>query len=168
LSERPPSWAVLGTLVGALLFIGALIVYVPYVLSGWRFSPPFLGWRPLRWIGATLIVFSVPVVIGFLMQFVREGHGTPIPMAPPQRLVVGGPFRFVRNPSYVAALAALFGQGLLFGSIRVLVYAAMMALAFHALVVGYEEPTLRRRFGVAYETYCRYVPRWVPRFRRPE
>jgi protein-S-isoprenylcysteine O-methyltransferase Ste14 len=102
-------------------------------------------------------------VIDFAVRFVREGHGTPVPVAPPRRLVVGGAFRFVRNPSYVAAVAAVVGQGFLLASPGVLAYGGLLALAFHLFVVGYEEPTLRRTFGADYEAYCRSVPRWLPR-----
>jgi protein-S-isoprenylcysteine O-methyltransferase Ste14 len=164
-SDRPPAWAVLGTVVGASLFIGALLVYLPYTITGWRLAPPFLGWEPTRWIGAALIVASVPVLLDFLVRFVREGHGTPVPVAPPQRLVVTGSYRFVRNPAYVAAIVLVVGQGLWLGSPGVLVYAAVLWLAFHLLVVLHEEPSLRRRFGAAYDDYCAKVPRWVPRMR---
>jgi len=163
MSDRPPLWAVLGTLVAAPLFMGATIVYVPYALSGWRFAPPFLGWDGTRWIGAGLIVLAAPVILDFLVRFVREGHGTPVPLAPPQRLVVRGAFRFVRNPAYLAAVAIMLGEALLLGSTRVLIYALVAALAFHLFVVGYEEPTLRKKFAAEYEAYARAVPRWLPR-----
>jgi protein-S-isoprenylcysteine O-methyltransferase Ste14 len=162
----PPLWAILGTLLAAPVFVGVLIVYVPWTLTGWRFRAPVAGWEPTRWIGAALIVLAVPVLGDFLLRFVLEGHGTPVPVAPPPRLVVRGPYRFVRNPAYVAVTAAIAGQGLLLGSRDVLVYAAGMALAFHLLVVGHEEPSLRGKFGAAYAAYCRDVPRWIPRLRR--
>jgi protein-S-isoprenylcysteine O-methyltransferase Ste14 len=76
-------------------------------------------------------------------------------------------FRHVRNPGYLAALGAMVGQGLLFGSKEVLVYALGMGLVFHLLVIGYEEPALRRKFGSEFDAYRRRVPRWLPRFRQP-
>jgi len=79
--------------------------------------------------------------------------------------VVGGPFRWVRNPGYVSVVTLLVGQALVFGSPGLLGYAAVVAIAFHLFVILYEEPTLRRRYGADYEMYCRAVPRWVPRFR---
>jgi protein-S-isoprenylcysteine O-methyltransferase Ste14 len=157
---------VLGTLVGAPLFIGATILYVPYTLSDWVLRRPFFGWLPWRWIGVASIALSLPIMLDFLVRFVREGHGTPMPMAPPRRLVVSGPFRWMRNPAYLAALVTIAGQGLLLGSVPVLLYALGMALVFHAFVVGYEEPTLRRTFGADYERYCHDVPRWLPRVPR--
>jgi len=163
-SDRPPLWAVIGTLFAAPVFIGLVLTYVPYTLCGWRFAPPFLGQAWTRWLGVALIVLALPVLADFLVRFVREGHGTPAPVAPPERLVVRGVFRYVRNPSYVAGVAAVVGQGLLFASVEVLVYALALAVGFHLFVVLYEEPTLRRKFGAAYEAYCRDVGRWLPRF----
>ncbi len=163
MGNRPPMWSVVGTLISAPLFMGAVIAYVPYALSGWRFAPPLLGVEFTRWIAVGLIAIAALVLLEFLVRFVAEGHGTPLPVAPPTRLVVGGAFRFVRNPGYIGAVSAIAGQGLLFGSAPVLIYAAVMALAFHLFVIGYEEPTLRRTFGTDYEAYFRRVRRWVPR-----
>ena len=163
MTGRPPAWSVLGTLVAAPIFIGFVIVYVPWMFTGWRSGPPLLGWALTRWLGAALIALSLPIVLDFLVRFVHEGHGTPIPIAPPQRLVVHGVFRFVRNPSYLAAIANVLGQALWFGNAATAYYAVFLALWFHVLVVTYEEPTLRRKFGDEYEEYCRRVGRWLPR-----
>ena len=163
MTTRPPLWAVLGTLVSAPLFIAFVMGYVPYAITGWRVAPAFFGWEPVRWVGVALLVLSSLLVLEFVGRFVFEGHGTPFPLAPPGCLVIGGAFRFVRNPSYVAAVLSVIGQGLLFGSRDVLLYAVVLALAFHLFVVAYEEPVLREKFGADYEAYCRRVPRWVPR-----
>lgn len=155
--------AALGTLIFAVLVPGTVAGYVPYLLSGWRLAP---GVAP-RLFGAALIVAALPVFIAFLVRFAREGIGTPAPIAPTERLVVGGPFRRVRNPGYLSVVALVAGQGILFASPATLLYAAHLALGFHAFVVLYEEPTLRRRFGSEYEDYCRRVPRWWPKLRAP-
>jgi len=154
-----------GTILFVLLVPGTAIVLGPWLLTGWRFAPPFLGWAPTRWLGVTLLVLALPVFALFCMRFVVEGHGTPAPIAPTEHLVVGGPFRWVRNPGYVSVVALLIGQALLFARPVLLVYAAVAALGFHLFVVLYEEPTLRRQFGADYEVYCRTVPRWIPRLR---
>jgi protein-S-isoprenylcysteine O-methyltransferase Ste14 len=99
-------------------------------------------------------------------RFAVEGLGTPAPVAPPERLVVGGLYRFIRNPMYVAVEATILGQALLLGQLILFAYAAAFALAVGAFVHFYEEPTLRRRFGSEYESYRRAVPAWRPR-RRP-
>jgi protein-S-isoprenylcysteine O-methyltransferase Ste14 len=150
----------LGTVVFTLAVPGIVVGLAPDLLSGWRLASS-VG---LRVLGALLILAALPVFGAFLVRFVREGIGTPAPIAPPERLVMGGPFQRVRNPGYVAVVALVVGQGLLFGSGAVLAYAVLLALGFHAFVVLYEEPTLRRRFGAEYEAYCRRVPRWWPRF----
>jgi protein-S-isoprenylcysteine O-methyltransferase Ste14 len=155
--DRPPWSAVIGTIVAASAFIGVVLGWVPYALCGWVARPSLFF--AARYLGVALIAPSLPILLAFLVRFVVEGHGTPAPMAPPRRLVVGGPFRYVRNPSYVAGTAAVAGQGLLFGSTAVLTYAACLAFGFHLFVVLYEEPTLRGKFGAAYEEYCRQVPR---------
>jgi len=76
---------------------------------------------------------------------------------------VVGFYRYVRNPMYLAVIATIVGQGLLLGRIVLLLYALAVGLAFSVFVRGYEEPTLRRRYGAEYEAYCRAVPRWWPR-----
>ena len=87
---------------------------------------------------------------------------TPAPNVAPERLVVGGVYRYVRNPMYVAALAAIVGQALLLGRLGLLLYAGAIWLVAAAFVRWYEEPTLTRRFGADYEAYRRAVPAWWP------
>ena len=163
---RPPLWAVVGTVVFVALVPGTVVVLVPYWLSGWRMAPPLLGTETTRWAGALLVVAGLPLFGSFCRRFVVEGHGTPAPVAPPEHLVVGGPFRVTRNPGYVAVVSLIVGQGLVFASPAVLVYAAIVAVCFHGFVVLYEEPALRAMFGAEFDDYCRRVPRWIPR-RRP-
>jgi protein-S-isoprenylcysteine O-methyltransferase Ste14 len=103
------------------------------------------------------------VLISAFARFVTEGLGTPAPVAPTERLVVGGLYRHVRNPMYLAVLAAIVGQALILGRAALLVYGAVVAVAFVAFVRLYEEPTLKATFGDAYETYRRAVPGWWPR-----
>jgi protein-S-isoprenylcysteine O-methyltransferase Ste14 len=84
-------------------------------------------------------------------------------VAPATRLVIGGLYRYVRNPMYLSVLAAIFGQAVLLGAGPLLAYAAGIALAFALFVRFYEEPTLRSQFGAEYERYCLAVPAWWPR-----
>jgi protein-S-isoprenylcysteine O-methyltransferase Ste14 len=97
---------------------------------------------------------------------VLEGRGTPAPVAPTERLVVGGLYRYVRNPMYVAVGATIVGQALLLGRPWLLAYAAAFWLVVATFVRVYEEPTLIRRFGREYDAYRSAVPGWWPR-RRP-
>jgi protein-S-isoprenylcysteine O-methyltransferase Ste14 len=161
--ERPSWSAIVGTIVFVAAVPGTVVVLVPYWLSGWRVAPPLIGTSLTRWLGIALIALGLPLFVDFVVRFVREGLGTPAPIAPTRHLVVGGPYRYSRNPGYVAVLALLVGQALVFAEPRLLVYAAAVAAGFHLFVLVYEEPTLRRTFGREYDAYCRQVPRWVPR-----
>lgn len=155
----------LGTALFVAVVPGTVVVLVPWLLTRWVLEPPFLGATATRVLGVLLILLAAPVFVSFNLRFVREGHGTPAPIAPTQHLVVGGPFRRVRNPGYLAVLGLIVGQALVFGSSALLCYAALLAGAFHVFVLLYEEPTLRRMYGTAYDDYCRAVPRWIPRLR---
>jgi len=159
-------WPTIGTIVFVIVVPGTVVVYVPFRLSGWQIAAPFFSMGAIRWAGVLLAACAVPVFTDFILRFVREGRGTPAPVAPTRHLVVHGTFRYVRNPGYVAVVALLVGQALFFGSTAVLLYALGVLAAFHLFVVLYEEPTLRRQFGAEYEAYCRRVPRWIPRRRR--
>jgi protein-S-isoprenylcysteine O-methyltransferase Ste14 len=110
-----------------------------------------------------MICAGLAVLLQAFARFVVEGIGTPAPVAPPERLVVGGAYRYVRNPMYIAVAALIVGQALLLGQAVLLLYAAGFCVAVAAFVHGYEEPTLVRRFGAQYESYRRAVPAWWPR-----
>ena len=166
-ADRELLWPTIGTVLFVLTVPGTVVVCIPYVLCRWTFAAPLFAIGAGRWFGVALIVGALPIFFDFVVRFVREGKGTPAPVAPTLRLVVGGTFRYVRNPGYIAVVSLLVGQALLFGSGAVLLYAFTVAAGFHLFVVLYEEPTLRRQFGAAYEAYCRDVPRWLPRWRRP-
>ena len=119
----------------------------------------------LRVLGALLIALGLPVLVHAFVRFVTEGRGTPSPVAPTSSLVVGGLYRWVRNPMYVAVGAVIAGQALLLGSPALGVYLALFCTAVVTFVHGYEEPVLRARFGEEYEVYRGAVPAWWPRLR---
>lgn len=118
--------------------------------------------HPVAWEAVPLIVAGSVLYAWCVWNFAAVGRGTPGPWDAPRRVVAAGPYRWVRNPIYIAALAIVGGEAWLFMSLRLLIYVAAMAVCFHLLVVGYEERTLRRRFDGAYEEYRRDVPRWIP------
>ena len=115
--------------------------------------------------GAVLTAAGVVVLVQAFARFVREGLGTPAPVAPTETLVVGGLYRYVRNPMYLAVLATIVGQALLLGQPILLGYAFVVWIAFASFVRFYEEPHLTRRFGESYRAYRAAVPAWVPRVR---
>ena len=155
--------ALLGSGVFLVAAPGTVAGLVPWLLTHWKQEPPLLGLAVLRPLGALLLLPGLFVLLDSFLRFALQGLGTPAPVLPTRHLVVTGLYRYVRNPMYLAVLSIVVGQGLLFGSERVLAYALIVFLAFHAFVVLYEEPTLRDSFGVEYEAFFKAVPRWLPR-----
>jgi protein-S-isoprenylcysteine O-methyltransferase Ste14 len=154
--------AALGSLVFLVAAPGVVAGLVPWLLTRWEASDTWLGVRAL---GLALIVAGIACLLEAFARFVLEGLGTPAPVAPPEHLVVGGLYRHVRNPMYLAVGATIVGQALFLGRPILFAYAAVFAAAVAAFVRLFEEPTLTQQFGVEYEEYRRAVPRWLPRLR---
>jgi len=155
--------AVLGS---ALFFVIAPLVlagFVSWWVTQWEFRPAFFGLDLTRILGGILIIVGGAGLVDSFSSFALEGLGTPAPIAPPQKLVVTGLYRYVRNPIYIAVVAVIFGQALLFGDSRLLWYGALLWLFFHVVVVLYEEPSLKQTFRMEYESFRTNVPRWIPR-----
>ena len=166
---RPPLREVIGPIVGSIAFFvlapGTVAFWVPWRITRWEMAPPLLGLTALRPVGAVLALLGLAGLAESFSRFAIHGRGTPAPVMPPTRLVVTGLYRYVRNPMYVAVLSIVVGQALLFGSRRLLIYAATVWVATSLFVQLYEEPHLRARFGAEYLTYCAAVRRWWPRWR---
>jgi protein-S-isoprenylcysteine O-methyltransferase Ste14 len=153
--------AIIGSAIFLVIAPGTLAVYVPWYLTHWNFAPTLF---PIaRVLGAALIVAGLPILLDSFARFALQGLGTPAPVMPPKRLVVTGLYRYVRNPMYVAVTALIAGQGLLFGSVTVLEYSAIVWAGFFLFVVAYEEPALGEQFGDEYKRYRANVRRWLPR-----
>ena len=157
--------AILGSAIFLVIAPGTLAVYVPWTLERWSLAPPLLGFSPFRWLGVLLIALGLPVLLDSFARFAWQGLGTPAPVAPPKHLVVTGLYSYVRNPIYLAVTSLIFGQGLFFGNARVLEFGLVVWLGFHAVVLAYEEPTLRNKFGDEYKEFCANVRRWLPRIK---
>ena len=154
-----PIRATVGSLVFFCLAPATVAGWVPYALTGWRL-PPF---APGRVGGAVVAAIGAVGLVECVGRFAIAGRGTPAPIAPTERLIVTGFYRYVRNPMYVAVVTIIAGQAWLFASLALLAYALTVWLAFAAFVLVYEEPTLHRQFGPDYDRYRAHVPRWWPR-----
>jgi protein-S-isoprenylcysteine O-methyltransferase Ste14 len=138
---------------------GAGAVLVPWWILN-TFDPTATA---TAWPAVVLIALGAAVYLWCVWLFAAVGGGTPGPWDSPQRFVAVGPYRWVRNPIYVASIVLVLGEAWLFEAPALLVYVAAMVIVFHLFVISYEEPTLRRRFGDDYLDYQRRVPRWLPR-----
>jgi protein-S-isoprenylcysteine O-methyltransferase Ste14 len=153
--------AVLGSAAFAAAAPGTMVVLVPWLLTRWHSSHPS---GPSIALGVVLLGAGAIAGLHTTASFVREGRGTPAPNAPPEQLVVGGLYRHVRNPMYLAVIAAVVGEALVLGRGVLLVWATSFWIVVHLWVLAYEEPVLTRRFGDPYLLYRHHVRRWVPRF----
>jgi protein-S-isoprenylcysteine O-methyltransferase Ste14 len=154
--------AATGSVVFLVVAPGVVAGLVPWLLTDWRAGDP-LAWLVV--LGWALIAIGVVALLDGFARFVLEGLGTPAPVAPTQRLVVGGLYRFVRNPMYLAVAAVILGQAAVLGRWVLFFYALAFGATVWSFVHWYEEPTLRRQFGREYAQYCESVPAWWPRWR---
>jgi len=152
------------TALKSLLFLiiapGMVAGYIPLALlrKGSMISTGFLAYLafPLWIIGAVILLWS-------FWNFLVQGRGTPAPIDPPKELAATGFYRYTRNPMYVGVLLVIIGHFLWFGFWNLLFYAVVIFFAFNAFIAYYEEPTLKKNFGAAYDEYCQRVPRWIPK-----
>ena len=146
----------------AALFIGFVLVYLPSRFLSWSgiVAPARTGAPQVA--GVIMVTIGTAIALWCVFTFVFIGKGTPAPFDPPRKLVVRGPYRFVRNPMYIGAGMTLAGAALYYQSLSILIYTALFFVITHLFVVLYEEPTLRGTFGDDYETYFQRVKRWLP------
>lgn len=149
-------------LVFTVVVPGTFGVYIPMAIA--RGTGARAGGVGLFWLlGFGLLIVGTLIYLICVMEFAVRGRGTPAPIDAPRRLVVGGLYRFVRNPMYIGVLSVVLGWAFLSKSLELMGYAALLALAFHAFIRLYEEPALTKQFGPEYESYLRTVHRWVPK-----
>jgi protein-S-isoprenylcysteine O-methyltransferase Ste14 len=153
--------AALGSLVFLVVVPGVVAGVMPWLLTGWDAADDVPV--PVVVAGVVLTAAGAAVLLHAFARFVVEGLGTPAPIAPTERLVVGGLYRYVRNPMYLAVGATIVGQALILGAPGLLVYALVFGAAVWMFVHFYEEPTLARTYGAEYDSYRRAVPRWWPK-----
>jgi protein-S-isoprenylcysteine O-methyltransferase Ste14 len=154
--------AVVRTLIFTILVPGFWTVVLPNWLLPKGTKMDLRGAGALGWllIAAGAALYFACAFWGFAIR----GKGTPLPLDPPRKLVVVGPYKVVRNPMYWAVAMVLVGEAALFHSVALVEWAAALLAAASLFVLLVEEPSLRQKFGEEYEEYCRRVPRWLPRF----
>jgi protein-S-isoprenylcysteine O-methyltransferase Ste14 len=152
----------LKTLAHTLVFPGTVLVLVPYLLINREAVPALceLDWWTVA--GSLWVLAGIVVGLWCTVEFMSRGSGTPNPLEPPKVLLDHGLYRYIRNPMYVSVALILIGEALFLRSVALAIYGAVLMVGVHLLVVWYEEPILRQRFGASYEAYCHRVPRWIP------
>jgi protein-S-isoprenylcysteine O-methyltransferase Ste14 len=147
------------------LFVGLLLVFVPdrILAPAGIVRPDSVG--PIQIVAMLVIVGGAALAIASILTFAFIGEGTPAPFDPPRRLVIAGPYRWVRNPMYIGAGLVLLGAALFYGSIGLVLYTIIFWSMAHLFVLFYEEPVLRRKFGADYDAYVATRRRWMPRWR---
>ena len=153
--------AALGSFGSLLVTPGTVCGLVPLLITGWRRPDDPVSW--VDGLGRLLVLAGAAVLGHAFVAFAWHGRGTPAPSAPTERLVVEGAYRHVRNPMYLAVLALVLGQVLLFASWGLVAYLLVLGITINVFVHTYEEPTLREVHGPTYEEFCQNVPRWLPR-----
>lgn len=158
------AWLAFRSVLWALLVPGLFAGYVPWRFFGLsRVRLDLLN--PAHLLGLVFLALGTVLLAMCIWEFARRGRGTLSPVDPPRQLVVQGLYRYVRNPMYLSVTTIVLGEVLLTRSRGLLLYWAIWFLVVNLFVIGYEEPTLRRRFGSSYETYAQQVGRWLPRLR---
>ncbi len=147
----------------ASLFVALVLFFLPGQILEWAglTRPPET--ELLQVLGVMVSVLGLSLALWCVVAFAVVGQGTPAPFDPPRRLVVRGPYRFVRNPMAIGVGSALAGAAAFYESWQLAGFASVFFLIVHVFVVLYEEPTLRRMFSDEYAAYCDAVPRWWPR-----
>jgi protein-S-isoprenylcysteine O-methyltransferase Ste14 len=162
--DRVRARAWVGTLVFLVLTPGVVAGLIPALITGWQ-MPWTGGWvAPVAAVSGIAVLSGVVVLLDAFIRFARA-DGTPAPPMPTAHLVVVGPYRYVRNPMYLAVLTIILGQALVFGSWGTLLYAGVVLSAVLLFVLAYEEPTLELEYGDEYRDYRRNVRGWIPRLR---
>jgi len=154
---------ILRTLIFTIVVPGFWTVLMPYWLLPRGTQPDLRGAGAAGWllIAAGVALYLACAFWGFALR----GQGTPLPLDPPKKLVVQGPYKVVRNPMYWGVASVMLGEAAVFHSVALAELVAVFVIGVILFVLLFEEPELRRKFGAEYEEYCLRVPRWLPRFR---
>ena len=161
--------ALLRHLVAIAVLPVTVAVLVPVWIARRYAVVPALGRVPgevaRQVLGVALLAVGLALFVASLRRFATEGNGTLAPWDPPRRLVVRGPYRYVRNPMISGVIFVLCAEALVLLSAPHAMWAAAVFAVNAVYIPLLEEPMLEARFGADYRAYCRHVGRLLPRLR---
>lgn len=166
-SSMSPSSAVLWTLGQVVIFWSVFLFILPHGIREVEalIEVPTLQFNFQNEVAILLFVFASAIGFSSAMTMATVGEGTPLPTATAPKLVVRGPYRYIRNPMATAGILQGLSVGLFLGSLGVLFYSILGAFVWHVFVRPVEERDLLTRFGAEFHSYHSRVGLWFPRFR---
>ena len=156
---------IIWTLLEIVIAYGLFSVFIPRELLSLNLELFPVNIGAVRYCGLISIIIGTVMNLRCYGELIFSGKGTPDPLLPTEKLVSRGLYQFIRNPVYVGLFLILFGEAVLFMSAVLLVYSLLWLLVLNLIVVFIEEPSLKRKFGDAYNDYRQSVPRWIPRLK---
>ncbi len=148
--------------------MAGFVILWGWIALGLRTYDDEFGVVPPSWctaLGIILMFLGGALLLACGLIFGAKGQGTPAVFDAPRHFVVVGPYRFVRNPMYIAGLILLVGFGFFQRSISMVLFVVPMFFLFQLFVVYVEEPGLLRRFGQPYLAYKERINRWIPKWK---
>jgi protein-S-isoprenylcysteine O-methyltransferase Ste14 len=157
-----------GVIKTIIILPGTALVFVPAIILAFsdrsHFSYQFLTpHQVLFWLALIPAGAGFGLAVWTVRLFLKFGDGTPAPWDPPQKLVIRGPYRYVRNPMIAGVLLMLLAEAMLLRSWPIVIW---MGIFFAGNAIYFplvEERGLEKRFGDPYRSYKKNVPRWIPR-----
>lgn len=145
-----------------VLFPGIVVGYLPYRILAPVRVPQLDEWSWAQYGGIAAVAMGASALVWCIWAFAHHGRGTLAPFDEPPKMVVKGPYRYVRNPMYAAVVLILLGESSVFSSAGLLLYTSLFFVVFNVFIIGFEEPRLLSKHGTEYVEYSKQVGRWLP------
>lgn len=155
-------WLFIRNVAMIILFPGTVTVFIPYRILTPTSIPGPDSWSVSQHAAILVLAIGTAILLTSIWSFARVGRGSLAPFDETDRLIVVGPYRYVRNPMYVGVLTILLAESWFFWSGRLLTYTAICFVVANLVVIGYEENRLRLKYGEDFRRYCEHVGRWIP------
>ncbi len=150
-------------LIFTILVPGTVTVLIPYLILSRPDASFFsLPWGDYQFLALPVGIVGISVLLWCILDFASIGRGIPAPIDHPKQLVVHGLYRYVRNPMYLGVFIILLAEATFFESKSMFEYLGIYIIIIHLVVMVFEEPLLRHKFGERYKLYCESVRRWLP------